>query len=242
MVTRHHVSSLAMRIEFPLHFQLYSGSLYYFLRGPMNLTTIETPVAWWKADLESNCGWVFSIDDATRANLTQTIKATYIANKPLFEYTQEDFDLGPAWTTIATTIKEVHHGHGLSLMQNLPHDGLSEPEFKLMNWAIDLHTGVAHPQERVSQYISEVRDVGINYEAPEQKRLLSRLWLALPDPARLPDSWGDFYRSMEPCTVRGGRQDHKHDELCYAFERRQATNTGMSTSPEAGSSQISKVF
>ncbi len=135
-----------MRIEFPLHFQLYSGSLYYFLRGPMNLTTIETPVAWWKADLESNCGWVFSIDDATRANLTQTIKATYIADKPLFEYTQEDFDLGPAWATIATTIKEVHHGHGLSLMQNLPHDGLSEQEFKLMNWVIDLHAGVARPQ------------------------------------------------------------------------------------------------
>ena len=164
----------------------------------MNLTTIETPVAWWKADLESNCGWVFSNYDATRANLTQTIKATYIADKTLFEYTQEDFDLGPAWTTIATTIKEVHHGHGLSLMQNLPHDGLSEPEFKLMNWAIDLHTGVAHPQERVSQYISEVRDVGINYEAPEQKRLLSRLWLALPDPARLPDSWGDFTDPWSP--------------------------------------------
>jgi hypothetical protein len=53
---------------------------------------------------------------------------------------------------------------------------------------------------------------------------------------------GGCYRSMEPGTVRGGRQDHKHDELCHAFERRQATNMGMSTSPEAGSSQISKVF
>jgi len=111
-----------------------------------------------------------------------------------------------------------------------------------MNWVIGLHTGVARPQGPVSQYISEVRDAGINYIAPEQKRLLCRLWLALPNPARLPDSWADFYRSVELCTVRGGRQNHKHDELCHAFERRHATNMGMSTTPEAGNSQLSKVF
>jgi len=118
-----------MRIEFTPKFQLYSGSLNYFLRGPMNLTAIETPAAWRRSDLESDYGWVFSIDDAARAHLAQIIKATYVAYKPLFEYTQEDFDLGPAWTTIATAIKEVHHGHGLSLVQGLPHDGLSEQEF-----------------------------------------------------------------------------------------------------------------
>ena len=208
----------------------------------MNLTTIETPAAWWKADLESNCGWVFSIDDATHSNLTQTIKATYIADKPFFEYTQEDFDLGPAWTTIATTIKEVHHAHGLSLMQNLPHCGLSEQEFKFMNWVIDLHAGVARPQ-RLSHSIFQKSATPASIMKHRNKCACcpaSGWRCQIPRGYQIVGE--TFTNPLEPCTVRGTRQDHKHDELCHAFERRQATNMGMSTSPEAGSSQISKVF
>ena len=69
----------------------------------------------------------------------------------------------------------------------------------------------------------------IDFDAPQQKRLLSRLWLAPPDSVRLPASWGDFYRSVEPGTVRGGIRGHQHDEVCRAFERRQAATLGMST-------------
>ena len=34
-----------------------------------------------------------------------------------------------------------------------------------MNWAIGLHTGVARPQGKASQYISPVRDAGVDYRA-----------------------------------------------------------------------------
>jgi len=68
----------------------------------------------------------------------------------------------------------------------------------------------------------------VDFDAPEDKRMLSRLWLAPPDSVRLPASWGHFYRSVEPATVRGGILGHHHDAACCAFERRQAAALGMS--------------
>lgn len=66
-----------------------------------------------------------------------------------------------------------------------------------------------------------------DFDEPERKRVLFRLWLAPPDSVRLPESWGHFYRSTEPGSVRGGILGHHHDEACRAFERRQAAALGM---------------
>ncbi len=72
----------------------------------------------------------------------------------------------------------------------------------------------------------------IDFDEPSEKRLLHRLWLAPPNSIRLPATWGDFYRSTEPGTVRGGIRGHAHDEACKAFERSQAADLGMSTPPQ----------
>jgi hypothetical protein len=66
-----------------------------------------------------------------------------------------------------------------------------------------------------------------DHDEPGRKRLLCRLWLAPPDSVRLPESWGHFYRSIEPGSVRGGILGHHHDAACRAFEQRQAAAHGM---------------
>ena len=58
-----------------------------------------------------------------------------------------------------------------------------------------------------------------DFENDLQKRCLYRLWLAPPDSVRLPESWRDFYRTVEPATVRGGIIGQSHDEACKAFEK-----------------------
>ncbi|MEQ8587312.1 MAG: TauD/TfdA family dioxygenase [Thalassobaculaceae bacterium] len=68
-----------------------------------------------------------------------------------------------------------------------------------------------------------------DFEAPEQKRLLHRLWLAPPDSVALPESWRVYFRSVEPGTVRGGFRGHCYDETRHAFEQRQAASLGMPT-------------
>jgi hypothetical protein len=350
----------------------------------------QARAAWRTGDLERDRSWVFDLEDSTAAELARTVKAAYEPEKPLFEYRRADFDLGPAWETISAALAEAHHGRGLALVHGLPREALTEEEFKLLSWAIGLHAGVARPQGKASQYISPVRDAGVDYRSasgrgfsssakldfhvdgadlttlacynaaksggqsmisssltarevllterpdlaeiahqdfcfsrqheetedegpfyaqplfdeadgrvfckwnrnrvqsaqrfddaprlsekqietmaamdeilqrpenmftmylapgdlqiinnytmlhsrtefedfsePERKRLLYRLWLAPPDSVRMPESWWDFYRAIEPGTVRGGIRGHNHDAACKAFDARQAAELGM---------------
>ena len=66
-----------------------------------------------------------------------------------------------------------------------------------------------------------------DFAEPERHRTLHRLWLTPPDSVRLPDSWGAFFRAVAPGTVRGGIRGHHHDDVCKAFELRQAADLGM---------------
>lgn len=362
----------------------------------MRKIDVNIPAGWRVTELvEDQKNWVFILDDAARRQMARTVKAAYDPDRHLFDYTRDDFDLGPAWDMISAAIREAYHGRGIALVKGLPRDGMSEQEFELMNWAVGLNTGVARPQGKMSQYISPVRDAGTDYRAqngrgyssnakldfhadgcdivtlacynkaksggqsmisssttafgvlrderpdlaeialqdfcfsrnqeqapdesayyaqplfdtadgrlfgkwnrnrvrtaqaidgvpklspaqiettdllddilsrpelmytmylepgdlqilsnhvmlhsrtdyedheiPEQKRLLSRLWLAPPDSVRLPDSWGHFFRAVEPGTVRGGIRGHHHDDSCRAFEQRQAVSLGLRIPPE----------
>jgi hypothetical protein len=350
----------------------------------------QARATWRTGDLDRDRSWAFRLEERAAAALARTVKAAFEPEKPLFEYRRADFDLGPAWDTISAALAEAHHGRGLALVRGLPRQGLSDEEFKLLSWAIGLHAGVARPQGKASQYISPVRDAGVDYRSaggrgfsssakldfhvdgadittlacynaakaggqsmisssltarevlmaerpdlaeiahqdfcfsrqqeetedegpfyaqplfddadgrifckwnrnrvqsaqrfddaprlsdkqleamaalddilqrpenmftmylapgdlqiinnytmlhsrtefedfaePERKRLLYRLWLAPPDSVRMPQSWWDFYRAIEPGTVRGGIRGHNHDAACKAFDARQAAELGM---------------
>jgi len=356
----------------------------------MRLDDIQSRAAWRTEDLTKDPDWVFDIDEAGAAQLARTVKAAYDPERDLFDYTRADFDFGPAWDTLSKALQEAHNGRGLALVHGLPRAALAEEEFRLLNWAIGLYAGVARPQGKASQYISEVRDAGVDYRAasgrgfssnakldfhvdggdlttlgcyntakaggqsmisssltageilrserpdlyevalrdfsfsrqqeetedegpfytqplfdeaegrifgkwnrnrvqsaqrietaprltdgqretmaaldeilqrpenmftmylapgdlqimnnytmlhsrteyedfdePEKKRLLYRLWLAPPGSARMPESWWDFYRGIEPGDVRGGIRGHCHDDACKAFDARQAAELGM---------------
>ena len=131
----------------------------------VDMMSEDSPAAWRVADLASDTSWIFHIDDAARAQVLRAVDAAYDPDKSLFDYTREDFDLGPAWDVIARAIAEAHHGRGFALVRGMPRAGLGELQFELMNWAVGLHAGVARPQGLMSQYISPVRDAGTDYRA-----------------------------------------------------------------------------
>ncbi len=66
-----------------------------------------------------------------------------------------------------------------------------------------------------------------DYKEPERKRLLFRLWIAPPNSVRLPKSWADYFRSVEPGTVRGGIRGQNYDATCESFDERQSLSVGM---------------
>jgi len=356
----------------------------------MTFPEFETSAAWRVDDLAQDAGWVFPIDDAAAAQLAAATKKVFEPDRPLFDYARADFDLGPAMQTIRAAFQEAHFGRGLALLKGLPRAALSRKEFRVLVWGIGLQLGVARPQGKASQYLSEVRATGHTYRAangrgynsnagldfhtdgcdvvalacfntakaggqsmisssvtawqtlvaerpdlaevargdfhfsrnqeqapdeapsyaqplfdfadgrlfgkwnrnrvrtaqdiagvpqltdaqrectdlldeilrrpeimftmwlepgdmqlmnnhallhsrtefedfdePERQRLLFRLWLAPPDSVPLPETWRDYFRSIEPGTVRGGIRGHQHDARCRAFEARQAKSLGM---------------
>lgn len=131
----------------------------------MDPALLSHPAAWRTADLEQDQSWIYRLSPDATSHLASMVKARFDAGRHLFDYTRDDFDLGPAGPTIAAAMKDAHHGRGLALVKGLPRAELSEHEFRLLNWAIGLHLGVARPQGKASQYISEVRDAGTDYRA-----------------------------------------------------------------------------
>lgn len=354
----------------------------------------SSPAAWTVGEVEADRSWTYRLSAAESAGLLSAVRTAVReagpADKPILDWRREDFALDTSVPLLAAAFREVRDGRGMALVRNLPRAGVNPAEFRLMTWAIGLHFGVARPQNRASDYITEVRDAGMAYRSPtgrgynskaeldfhvdsadvvllscynqapvggmslcasaatafnvvsaerpdyaralatdypfsrngeesedetpwyavpvcttrderifckwnrnriqnaqklegvpplsalqrdameyfdgvlrrpenmfcmylepgdlqilcnhtmlhsrtsfedhaqeERKRTLYRLWLALPDSRRLPDSWAVFYETAEPGTVRGGMKGHHYDHVRRSFDARQASAVGM---------------
>jgi hypothetical protein len=99
---------------------------------------------------------------------------------------------------------------------------LSRPE---LNYTMYLEPG---DMQLLNSHVTlHARTDFVDHDAWENKRLLFRLWLAPPDSEHLPESWRVAYRAVEPGAVRGGILGQQYNEVCRAFDLRQAADLGM---------------
>jgi hypothetical protein len=131
----------------------------------MQTLDADTPSAWTADSLNANPTWIYELDDRARRDLTRAVRKARDPDRTLFDYARGDFDLGSAWVPIDGALKEIKDGTGFAILRGLPRAGLSQDEFELLTWAIGLHTGVARPQGKASQYLSAVRDAGVLYRS-----------------------------------------------------------------------------
>lgn len=122
--------------------------------------------AWTVAEVESETRWIFPLSEAEAAELLAAVRRGQVDGKPLLDYRRGDFDFRLSQGKLAAAFREVRDGRGMALVRQLPRAGVSPAEFELMTWAIGLHFGVARPQDRLSRYINEVKDVGTDYRSP----------------------------------------------------------------------------
>ena len=124
-----------------------------------------SPASWRVADLERDRRWILELSPAEGRALLSAVRAAGDAERPLLSWRREDFALDGGLPTLGAAFREVRDGRGVALVRNLPRDGVSASEFRLMTWAIGLHFGVARPQNRASDYLTEVKDVGTTYRS-----------------------------------------------------------------------------
>jgi len=66
-----------------------------------------------------------------------------------------------------------------------------------------------------------------DFEDPDLKRHLLRLWLAIPGSQPLPDDWAEYYGDVRAGAVRGGVRGSAITDTFLAYEKRQAAAMSM---------------
>jgi hypothetical protein len=66
-----------------------------------------------------------------------------------------------------------------------------------------------------------------DFEEPDRKRHLLRLWLAVPGSQPLPVDWAEYFIDTRPSSVRGGLRGSQSTAEFASYERRQAAALGM---------------
>lgn len=70
-----------------------------------------------------------------------------------------------------------------------------------------------------------------DYDEPDRKRHLFRLWLAVPGSQPLPDDWKEYYGEVRAGSVRGGVRGSAITQEFLDYEKRQAQALGMYHTP-----------
>lgn len=125
----------------------------------------DQSAVWTVEQLSQEQRWVFRLEPKAADAVATSIMRVLDPERPLFDYKKEEFDFSPILDPLTKAVKEAYFGRGLALVQGLPRAGLSAEAFRLLNWAIGLHFGVARPQGKASQYISEVKSAGMTYRS-----------------------------------------------------------------------------
>lgn len=132
----------------------------------MRSVTAPSPAAWTVRQVEADRSWIYPMSADESAELLAAVRAAGDLRQPLLDWRRDDFALASSLPKLGAAFREVRDGRGMALVKNLPRAGVTPAEFMMMTWAIGLHFGVARPQNRASDYITEVKDTGHAYRGP----------------------------------------------------------------------------
>ena len=120
---------------------------------------------WLAADLRDDMSWRHRLSASATAGLEKALTHARVANKSWFEMTPHDFPMGEeARAEIGAAFASTQRGFGLCLLQGFPVQRWSADDCRLALWGIGLHVGVARPQNKMSEVMNDVRDVGASYK------------------------------------------------------------------------------
>ncbi len=125
----------------------------------------ELPRAWTAQDMTDDQSWVQHLDADAIAGFEQALTHVRGVNKPMLDMTANDFPLNDAAKKALQSAFGATQGRwGVCLLKGFPVHNWSEDDARLVYWGISLHVGVARTQNRASDVMTSVRDVGASYK------------------------------------------------------------------------------
>lgn len=123
------------------------------------------PQAWLAADLDQDKSWVQHLSEEEISGIERALAHAKSCNKDPLSMTADDFPMGEAATAaMQRAFKATQERWGLCLVKGFPVDRWSEDDAKLVFWGVGLHVGLARTQNRASDIMTDVRDVGASYK------------------------------------------------------------------------------
>lgn len=129
------------------------------------MNTPSAPRAWLAHDVEQDPSWIIRMSPDEVAGFDDALNHAVAVNKPLLAMTQADFPLPEASRQVlARAISTTQQRWGMCLLKGFPVERWSEAETRLAYWGMGLYMGVGRTQNRASEIINDVRDVGASYK------------------------------------------------------------------------------
>lgn len=122
---------------------------------------------WTRRDLEADTQWIRILDRPAIDDWQRALDHALSCGRPLLQLDRSDFPLGEAGReALRWVVQQTQERYGAALLRGLPVDGLDDLSARVLFWGIGLHLGVARPQGRLSQFMSDVRAEGGVYRSP----------------------------------------------------------------------------
>ena len=123
------------------------------------------PQAWTAQQVREASSWVLHLEPQHHAALENALEYAAGHQKPLLQWRQEDFPLDQATQAIlAKAIATTQGRWGMCLVKGFPVEQWSEQQARMAYWGMGLYMGVARPQNRDSDVMTDVRDAGGSYK------------------------------------------------------------------------------
>lgn len=123
------------------------------------------PQAWTAQEARQDTSWTLRLSSRQADSIKQALRHARSLDKPLLEWEQADFPLdADTQAFLRQAIATTQGRWGLCLVKGFPVDDWTEEETRMAYWGMGLYMGVGRPQNRASDFITDVRDAGGSYK------------------------------------------------------------------------------
>ncbi|KJK24711.1 hypothetical protein UB46_08345 [Burkholderiaceae bacterium 16] len=127
--------------------------------------TAFSPAAWYAPDAQRNTSWIQRLTADEVASFDAALAHAKATGKSFLKLAQEDFPLSPAArAALDRAIAATQGRWGMCLLKGFPVGKWTEDDTRLACWCMGLHMGVARTQNRASEFLNDVRDIGVAYK------------------------------------------------------------------------------
>ncbi len=124
-------------------------------------SAIDSRAAWRAAELRAGATWLRQLNEAEVAAAAAIVEA--LRGRPLLELTHHDVTPGALAPVLDDLTRALEDGIGFMTLRGFPAARFTPEDNRLLFWAIGTHLGVARPQGKASQLMSDVRAAGGEY-------------------------------------------------------------------------------